>query len=189
MAAGLAGAAALLCLVLAGALVPAAVQGVPIDHGPRPLSSADLATAPHQLAPGTRTAGLTVYLVRDGRLVPVRRAGDGSPAAALAALLAGPSTAEAEHGLRSAVAPGTSARVTRRSGDLVVVDLSTELTKAEPGEQVMAVGQLVCTATAAGGVARVAFTLQGRPIDAPGDDGRLRARPLTKADFRALLRP
>jgi spore germination protein GerM len=129
-----------------------------------------------------------VYLVDGPRLVPVRRAGDGSPGAALAALVAGPTMTEAERGLRSAVAPGTSVRVTRRSGDLVVVDLSKELTESEPGEQVLAVGQLVCTATAAGGVGRVAFTLQGRPIDAPGGDGRLRTRPLARADFEALLR-
>ena len=183
MAGGLAAAAALLGLVLAGALVRAAVRGVPAEDSPRPLSSSDLAAAPRQAASGSRAAGLTVYLVDGGRLVPVKRAGDGSPGAALDALAAGPTTAEAERGLRSAVAPGTSVRVTRRSGDLVVVDLSKELAEAEPGEQVLAVGQLVCTATAADGVGRVAFTLQGRPIDAPAGDGTLRTRPLGRADF------
>jgi spore germination protein GerM len=175
-------------LLLGVALLVAAMRGVPDEAEPRalPAEQDPAATAPPVATTG-RTVGMTVYLVRAGRLAPVpRRTAERSPDAALAALQSGPTAAESEHGLRSALVPGTSLSVVRRSGDLIVIDLSRELAEAEPDEQVLAVAQVVWTATSAGGVERVSFTLQGRPIDAPGADGTLRAVPLRREDFASL---
>jgi spore germination protein GerM len=181
-------AAGALGLLLSGALLVAALRGVPDDAQPRTLPAEEDAagTAP-PVATTARTVELVVYLVRADHLAPVaRRVAERSPEAALAELESGPTAAESEAGLRSALVPGTSLGVVRQSGDLIVVDLSRELTEAEPGEQVLAVAQVVWTVTSTGGVTRVSFTLQGRPIDAPGADGKLRAVPLRRADFASL---
>jgi hypothetical protein len=172
-------AAGALGLALSGALLVAAMRGVPDDAQPRTLPAEEDAagTAP-PVATTARTVELVVYLVRADRLAPVARRA--------AELESGPTAAESEAGLRSALVPGTSLSVVRQIGDLIVVDLGRELTEAEPDEQVLAVAQVVWTVTSRTGVTRVSFTLQGRPIDAPGADGKLRSVPLSRADFASL---
>jgi len=177
-------------LLLSGALLLAALRGLPDDDEPRALppehdTQATTPTSPPQARTATeRVAVQTIYLIRAGSLAPVpRRTAEHSPGAALAALQAGPTPAESGAGMRSALVPGTSLRVVRRSGDLVVVDLSRELAEATRNEQLLALAQVVWTATGTRGVRRVSFTLEGRLIDAPGADGKLRTVPLRRQDF------
>ena len=53
----------------------------------------------------------------------------------------------------------------------------------------LALGQLVLTATARPGVGQVRFTLEGLPVQVPTADGTVTSDPLSRDDYLALLPP
>lgn len=139
-------------------------------------SSVDLASAP-----------VEVFFVHDDRLVavvrPVEPVGVG---AAVRVLLEGPTEAEAEAGLRSAVPVGTRLRRATLTGTTATVDLSASFADVSGENQVPAVAQLVFTATSVPGVERVAIAVEGEIIEVPRSDGTLTPGPLSRADFPGL---
>jgi hypothetical protein len=183
---------------LAAGLVAAAFFvagcGVPTDGHPRsidpdnvPFGLLDLAPATTTTSPGPADS-IEVFLVGGDRLLAVRRSVPDATSlqARLDALLMGATEQEAQLGLRTALA-FSSGLVSEISGSTARIDFGEAFGVPDP-EQVLAIAQIVFTATAMDGIDRVAFFVRGRPVEAPAQDGTLRSEPFMRGDF-ALLAP
>jgi spore germination protein GerM len=106
---------------------------------------------------------------------------------AITALTSGPTSAEQQAGLSSAIPPGLNPTVSSLAGGQATIDLAGE--QVPSGDQsILSVAQLVLTATSVPGVTSVALTRDGQTIEAPLVDGVLVDRPLVAADYRSLIR-
>ncbi|MET7418759.1 GerMN domain-containing protein [Dactylosporangium sp. NPDC005555] len=177
-------------LVLAGLLV-LALQGcgVPDEHAPRPLESSLVIVSPPRQA-AENTAGPVIerlYLVRGDRLVAVdRRVGStGDVSVLLGHLAAGPTDDELDEGLTSALTGTDLVRGVR------LVDGTAEVSfRVQEGgrtDDILAIGQIVCTLDSRTDVDTVRFLLDGQVVKVPRADGMLTELPLTTADYRPLI--
>jgi hypothetical protein len=126
-----------------------------------------------------------VFLVYQSALVPVQRPvpkDDGSAALA-AALVRGPTDAEATRGLVTLITPDEEPAHVRIDGDVAIVELRAPISPGSPGDRHLAIAQLVYTLTARNDVRAVRFELDGRPAEVPTGDGTLRRSALTRADY------
>jgi spore germination protein GerM len=149
-------------------------------------SSSPSAAASPSAAPRTT---LRLYFLRDGRLgVAERRvAATTMPAtAAVKQLLAGPTAAERSAGLSSAVPAGVKLRRLTISDGTARLDLSRAFAGGDRSGASMTarVAQIVYTLTRYPTVRAVDFKLDGRPVEALGDEGLLLERPQRRADWR-----
>lgn len=187
-------AAAATALVLVGSLVSC---GITADSRPQALARRDVpfdllapsTTIASPEAPGTRVP-LSVYLVGINGLVPVDRSvrPPASLAEALSALQTGPTDAEAATGLRTSIPPQTSLSAGAVGFGVGTVELGAGFGQVGGQEQILAVAQLVFTATSVPEIVKVQFTLNGRPIAVPAGDGALTQGPLGRSDFPSLGR-
>ena len=188
--------------LLAGVVALAlAACGVPIDSGPHRLAAGDVPLG--LAAPSTTTtqagprspravAVIQAYLVFQDRLVARSRVipSPANPMAALGALLAGPTALEAGAGLRSAIPAGAVVLdVHEDKSGRATIDMSTEVAQTGGPDQILAIAQVVYTATALPGVTSVSFELAGQPVEVPRADGTLMSGPVGRGDFAALLSP
>lgn len=181
-------------MLVVAALVFAACS-VPEDKHPReipadqvlfdlltPSTSSTLTTLPAE------TVEATIYVISGDRLVPVTRnvAAPATLGTVLATLIQGPNDAEQSEGYRSAVI--TQTRVVRASvnGGVAQLDLSDAFTGLPPQEQVLALAQLVYTATGVEGVDRVQVLLDSLIVDVPRGDGSVTNQPLSREDYSAF---
>lgn len=158
--------------------------GTGAQREPEPVHTDDPTDGVRPVPDGT--AAVRIYLVRDGRLVPVVRRARPAPENALALLAAGPTPAEAAAGLRSAlpVRP-TAVRVARKESATVVVEVDADVALLPDRDRLPAVAQLVWTATEALGVEFVRVQLDGRPLAVPSDTGPT-AAPLRRSDVGSV---
>jgi spore germination protein GerM len=185
-----------LVAVLVGAALAVAGCGVPTDEAPRALSqrdvpfnllASDVVTTSTTFS-SSPTALATIYLVvKEGdrdrlqavdRLVPT----PSTVEKVVRKLLGGPSDTEARRGLRTAIPASTTILSAPVASSIATIDLAG----AVPGgneEQIIAIAQMVFTATSLPGVVGVRFTLEGRPIEVPAGDGSLTQAPLGRANF------
>ena len=99
-------------------------------------------------------------------------------------LLSGPTKAEQDAGLRSAVPSSTEVLSARYvAGDLVKVDLTNEIFKATGDDLVSSVAQIVLTLCDISGIERVIIVVSGQVNEWPKGDGSLTSQPLTAYDF------
>lgn len=163
--------------------------GVGAEDVPRPISESEqrsLVDVGNELV----SAGTgRVYLERTdetGRplLVAVARQITSDPIAVVNALLGGPTEAEQEQGVGTAIPPGTVLRSARyTASDLVRVDLSDDILESTGDDLVSALAQIVFSLGELSGVERVDITVDGRATDWPRGDGSLTADPLTVYDY------
>lgn len=182
--------------VLATVGILAAGCGIPRDAEPRvspgglvmpALAPSDPATLPGAPDPEREAS---IYLVRAEQIVKViRNAGRADLTGVLDLLLAGPTEAEFAAGIRTAISPQTDLRSVRLEGDTAVVDVSAAFVEVGGQEQILAVAQIVLTATAVPGTARVRFLLEGQPVEVFRPDGTLTAEALGPTDYAGLLTP
>jgi spore germination protein GerM len=125
-----------------------------------------------------------LYLARDGALTTVtRQVPEPSLTSLMENLLAGPTDAEQNEGINSAL---TGANVI---GDVVLVDgqarvdLATGLDGTGRSDAVLAIAQVVCTLDARPEVIGVVFTREGDVVAVPRGDGALHKGPLTSPDY------
>jgi hypothetical protein len=182
--------------------------GVQLDEEPRPLATDDvpyglLEPATSTSAPSPSTVGtapvppgeqrMSVFLVdNDGFLVEVTRPVSDEPdvARAVTTLLAPVSDAERDAGLATAIAPSTGLRgVIGPEAGLVTIDLTSRIDDGSPDVVRVALAQLVYTVTAVPGVDRVLFQVDGQAREVPTGQGQSTAEPLSRLDYRQLLRP
>ncbi len=146
-----------------------------------------LATRTMQRLPDT-----VVYLVRDEggsftlEAVARRLRPDGAldaARAAVEALAAGPTAAEAARGLASEVPPGTDVRSVRWAGDVLVVDLDAAVAAGGgTASMIGRIAQLTYTLTQPGGVSAVEVRVDGRALEAWGGEGVMVAWPWRRPD-------
>ena len=142
-----------------------------------------------QATAGDVPAGRTVaevYLCADeeATLGPVARRVDGPAlAVTLAELERDPTDAEAAAGLRSALAGSDVIAGAGTTGETATVDLGEGFAAIGGSEQLVAISQIVFTATARPGVEQVTFTLDGRPIEIPTGDGSLTSGAVSRDDY------
>jgi spore germination protein GerM len=132
-----------------------------------------------------------LYFTREERLVAVARPVDDLPTVAqlLDELSAGPSRAEQEQGLASAlVGAGVVTAPTVMNG-IVTVPLTEGIDGVAPAALVLIIAQIVCTLDAHPGVEGVVFSRDGQRVAVPRGDGSSASTPLTTADYQELIAP
>jgi Sporulation and spore germination len=204
--------AALATLAIAAAGLAACGPSAPSDPvavGPpdapaasAPAGSQD-ATAPGAATPAGAAAGtaaaapaagptteLPIFLIRDGKLGVARRqlpADANIVGNALDSLLAGPTAAETEAGLSTAIPDLTRVRSTGLMGDVLVVNLSGSFSALGPQfSSELRVAQIVYTVSVF--PVRVLFQIDGQPARAIGGF-ILPDRPVTRDDFASWAPP
>lgn len=170
--------------VVGGAVLAAALGacGVPVDSSPTALAKSGVPfgllqpspPATTTTAPKPATVTVQIFLLTvSNQLAPVTR--DVPVPAALptvmAALVDGPSNAEAAIGLQSAVPAGTQIISATISGGVATVDLGGTFGQLVGQAQIDAVAQIVFTATALSAVGGVIFQLDGQPVAVPTASG------------------
>jgi spore germination protein GerM len=125
-----------------------------------------------------------VYLVEDGRLVRQEQPAQGRTVEqALVRLM---TAADAQGRRRSAVPPGTVVQRLDVRGQVLVVELSAPFAQVRGRDQVLAVAQVVWTATEFPAVRRVDVRVEGRRIDLPVERGAVSAGPASREDYRSV---
>ncbi|MGC4938811.1 GerMN domain-containing protein [Kribbella sp. DT2] len=179
-------------LVAAGCGVP--TQDSPVGIQPEALPSRLRETAlPGEVSPPTAGPGqvsVVVNFVRKDRLVrSAREVPNGSAqerlSAIVEALAAGPTERERASGISSALPAGLQLTVAALQGNRAVIGLTGE-TDGSAAENVLAVGQIVLSATAIPTVKEVSFERDGLPVEALLADGALTRNPLTAANYASL---
>lgn len=172
--------------VCAGMLVTLlAACGVDAQRSPEPVPLERLpAASPSTGAPAASARG-QVWGARDGRLVPVftELRGTGTASRVRAVL----SLAGLDQRPPSALRPGTRLLRTTRSGDTVVLSLSTDLREVPAEDLPLALGQLVLTVTEQPEVRRVHVRADQDPIVYVDAAGRRIGRALVRSDFAELV--
>ena len=174
--------------VLALALLVTAC-GIPVDASPETIS-VDLGDLGEiEEATGARLAAVSIYLVRDDRLVHVTRdlPSPAQLADVLESLVSGETDPEDRAGLRSSIPIGTELRGVTEEGGVARIDLSSDFAAVGGRQELLAVAQVVLTATGIEGVDAVVFELEGNPTDVPTPSGALADHPVTAEDYTTLL--
>ena len=121
------------------------------------------------------TASAALYFLRDGTIAPVRReiAASAEPEqAALAALLEGPTVDEAMGDLATAIPAGTKLLDLSIDDGIATVDLDGTFDDGGGSASMQGrVAQVVATLTRFPSVMKVAFRLDGEPVEAIGGEG------------------
>jgi hypothetical protein len=187
---------ALLALTLVATL---AACGIPQDGEPTvtpggmvmpPVAPSAAAPPGGPAGPAAAEANLAIFLVQADHLEKVvRNTPRDDLTRAFGVLLAGPTEAELGAGIRTAISAQTELRSVRLDGDTAVIDLSAAFVEVGGQEQILAVAQVVLTATAVPGVGRVRFLLEGQPVEIPRADGTLSSESLGASDYERLLAP
>jgi spore germination protein GerM len=182
-------------IVTAVAIVIALVIGgcgLPTDDEPRTIPESDIpeellapssTTTPEQ--PGAFT--VTLWWIDDGLLAPR----DGNVAdfrieTAIAAVLAGPPPGD----VGTSIPAGTTLLGIEEDDedDVLVIDLSEQITGIGSPELDRALAQIVFTATEEDGVEGVQFQVNGEDLPVPTDAGVV-SDPVQRNDFGALVPP
>ena len=181
----------LLAVVL---LATSAACGVRSDDTARDLSASRVPYGLLEDAPTTTTSAPTpavpraevlVYFIKDDRMIGKGRQVNAPPtvAKALTALLFGVQEDEIAEGVRSAISATAAIQARALDAATYQVDLSTEFATGSSSEQVLALAQIVYTATQLPGVTGVRFTLNGVPIEVPTGSGSLTSDPVGREAF------
>lgn len=169
--------------------------GVPADDGPREIPAGQVPfdlLAPSTSQPETTlpvmTVPATVFVLGPERLVPVTRSIARPPSlgAVLATLIQGPTDAEASAGLRSAVNPQTAVLSSQVVNGTAVVNVSEAFSGIATSDQILALAQLVWTATALPDVTSVQVVLNSVPVEVPRGDGSTTSQALRRNDYAGL---
>jgi spore germination protein GerM len=163
--------------VLAVALLSGvAACGIPLDEDPEVVSqpTSGSSQAPTTTEPDGVSAEVSVYFLRGDALEAQRYpvAGEADLGQALNFVLARPAEGS-DPDLRTSVPPGTQLLGVETDGSTATIDLSADIADVSGVAQKEAFAQIVFTALSFRGIDQVRFEIDGRPIDAPTDDGNL----------------
>jgi hypothetical protein len=186
-----AGALALLA-VLTGCGVPTGGEPSTIAATDVPYGLAEPAPAPTPTSPpeAVADASRVHWVTAADTLVPRVREVSGTTRRArltdlLEQLADGPTAAERDEQLSTALPPEVRLSVTGLDGGTATIDLDALAEAPAGGSGRRAVAQIVLTATSVPGIDAVLLELAGEPIEAPLPDGALSDRPLTASDYAA----
>jgi spore germination protein GerM len=170
-------------------LLAAAGCGVPMDRTPRTINDIRV---PYRSGAPDDTAGRVIErlcFVQNGKLVRVVRRVPAvrQPQAQLRDVLAGPTAAESDDGLTSALTAASGLTVKVDGGRATVDVGGGRLEEGLGTDDVLAFGQIVCTLTSQFEIGTVTFTSNGEPLSVPRGDASLADGPVTIADYVGLL--
>lgn len=176
-------------IAAAAFLLATTACGISAEHSahtiPKPvLASHTPSTDPESTGPVDER----LFLVKDGRLVPVTRQIRSTPTveSVTADLLAGPTGPERAAGDTSALLGTNLVSAVSRQDSEAVVELAADSTDQVRTDQVLGFAQIVCTLTELPGVTSVGFRHEGQAVAVPHADGSLSDSPLTAADYLSL---
>lgn len=173
--------------LVAAALLIAAC-GIPTDRHPTAVPGGVVrpALGPTLTTP-TPAIRSTVFFVQAESLVPVARSTTRPDVqTVLEVLFSGPTETELAAGLRTAISSQTNVRSIRTEGSTAVIDLTPTFVEVGGEEQILALAQIVLTATASPGITDVRFALEGQAVEVPRADGTLSSGPLRATDYESL---
>ena len=176
-------------LALAGCGVTTQTSARTTEPGDVPfgLAEEDRQTAPDTVLPPAGSAAEVYFLDAGGRLVvAAREVGSERPDLVVAALLAGPTSAEADAGVRTALPDQGAVRSVEVTGGVAVVDLAASFVDLDGEAQRSALAQLVYTLTARPGIGRVSFTLEEQPVEILRGDGTLTTGSVSRDSYREM---
>jgi hypothetical protein len=178
LAAAVAGAA-----LLSGCSVGAQADPVPLAGGRLPTA----VRVPGPVGAGPGHIGAVFFLQGDRLAAQLAWLPSRDPVdQALADLVAGPAPGGAGAALRTAL-PGSVEQLDSTLTDgVAVVNLPTTLDRLGAHNEILAVAQIVFTATAQPGITSVRLTSGGAPMEVPTGSGRLVTRPVTRQDYPGL---
>jgi len=164
--------------------------GVPLDDAPRAISKTTTATTdtvPVTISP-TGAPAVAVYFLNGERLQAVEYPveGEATLGQALSFVLSAPPD-DGSADLRTSVPPGTRLRGVEVAGGLATIDLTGEIKDVSGSPQKEAFAQILFTALGFNEVQEVQFQIDGKPIDAPTDDGNLAT--VSADDYKPPLNP
>lgn len=161
-------------------------QPIPDREVPDDLLAASTTTTTTAPAPTTSTLPwrTQVWYVAGSRIVPAPRQLAAQPDVGdlLRLLLRGPAAADLPL-VRSALEPGDASIEAPPSGGTVTVDLQPDFGSRSSSEQVLALGQLVCTVTEVPGIGRVVFRINGAALAVPLPNGQLATGSVSRDDY------
>jgi germination protein M len=165
----------------------APAEPTPSAASTAPTPSATPSSTPSPV-PATRVVA-AAYFMHGEQLQPVHRSvvGPGVGAAAVRALLAGPTAAERQAGLTTTVPAGTTLRSLDIAGGLATVDLSGTYASGGGTLSMSArLAQVVFTLTRVPTVHLVTFRLDGKRVTAFGGEGIILDKPVGRDRFEEL---
>lgn len=176
-------------IIRAVLLLAVTACGIPIQSEPE-LLTIEVEPPPIIEEPALEDlTAVSMYLVRDERLVHVTR---DLPSATdlggvIESLFDAVTPPEERSSLRTSIPPGTTILGSVIEGSLLRLNLSSEFAAVGGQEEILAVAQIVLTATSADGIDLVAFELDGIPTDVPIASGALSRDPVTADDYAELV--
>lgn len=178
-------------VVVASALLVLGACGVPIESEPVPIELEEAAVPDDNSPVIGELSTASMFLVRDELLVPVTRdlPSPTTPEIIFDSLLGPVTEPERRSNLRTAIPPGTQVVSVGIDRDLLLIDLSREFAAVGGEEEILAVAQIVLTATSMDQVGRVAFELDGVSTDVPVASGALSGQPVGADDYQSLIAP
>lgn len=181
--------ALLLVALLTGCGVPSQDSAVVAPREEVPFGLLDADREPVAGARPSRGATVEVFLHSDDeeRLVAVeRRVARSSVQAALAELEEPPTSTEKLAGLNSTLSDIDGISSVDVAGVVVEVDLTDDFADIGGSDQLVALAQIVYTATGRPGADQVTFTLEGEPVEIPIGDGTLTTGTVDREDYEQL---
>jgi spore germination protein GerM len=166
-----------------------AACGFPTEDSPTPIGDEQTTTVS---TPGTgsvvETGTATTWFIRADVLVsrvrdvplPI------TAEAVMATLGAGVTPAETNSGLRSAIPDAEMLLAADLARGTATVELAPGFLDVAPGDQVLALGQVVLTLTDLPGVGRVRFQINGVAVAVPLPDGTSSDDSVSREDFAPL---
>ena len=167
--------------------------GFPTENSAVPVAPNDLPAALRAsdtvVVPDTgSTANAILWFVHNDRLVATRHQ-VGAPVdvqSVVAGLLVGPSRADENNRIRSALPDATVIGDSQLTHGTVAVELSASFADIPVADQLLAIGQLVLTLTDLPGVGSVQFTDGKSPIAVPVLTGESSSQALSRDEYLGL---
>jgi germination protein M len=139
---------------------------------------------------GQGTMTVNVYFARDEKMAAAGRVitkTQGVGAAAVRALLAGPTAKEKAAGMSTSIPKGTTLLGLNIKNGIATVDLSKEYASGGGSLSMFTrLAQMVFTLTQFPSIKGVSFMLDGKPIDVLGGEGIIIDHPMTRADYEDM---
>ena len=181
------------CVVLAVVLGAVGGCGIESDSAPRDVGANERSLTGNAGSEGDEAGGTSrIYLVAPAEagdpslLRSTTRDVESGAFPLITSLLAGPNEEELASRLVTNIPQETELLSTRSSGDVLFVDLSPEITELSGESLVLAVAQIVFTATEIDGVREVRLRVDGLDQRWPKGDGETIDGALTVYDFPGL---
>jgi spore germination protein GerM len=163
--------------------------GIQVESEPVPLT-VEFADPPEIVEPTPQNlASAALYLTRGDQLVMVTRDLEDPPdvSSVLESLLGGLTDPEARAGLGTSIPAGTKILSLDLLGDTLHIDVGREFTAVGGEQEILAVAQIVLTATSFEEIDLVSFELEGVPTAVPVSSGALSVEPVRASDYRDLV--